>query len=78
MIIVKMAINKQFATPGDWCTKCHRQTKYECIECETKICNRCPVPERDERVPGWVGGKAEPTVRFVSIEEGEPEKSSHF
>ena len=76
MIIVKMAINKQFAMPGNLCTKCYRQTKYECIECENKICNRCSVPERDESVPGWVGGKAVAYCPLCSIEdddEGEDE-----
>ena len=73
MIIVKMAVSKQFATPGDLCTKCYRQTKYECIECEAKICNRCSVPERDESVPGWVGGKAVAYCPLCSIEEDDDE-----
>ena len=44
---------------------------YECIECENKICNRCPVPERDKSVQGLVGGKVVAYCPLCSIEDDE-------
>ena len=35
------------------CSSCNRQTKYECINCSTAICNICNIFEHDEHVDGW-------------------------
>ena len=52
------------------CTRCERETKYECIRCERNICNVCSVPETDETIPGWLPGKA---VGYCSICRYEPD-----
>lgn len=38
---------------GDFCVVCESKTKYKCITCLIRCCNRCSIYEENEEVERW-------------------------
>ena len=55
------------------CCVCGLITKYSCILCVRRICNRpeCSVPEQNDDIDGWVANKSVAYCRDCNFQPGE-------